>query len=201
MDGNLKRVVDNLTDHDVAKAAQNKPEDAIPDGIAGWTTAEIVVYGLLSVTLASINAAISAYSDNQQFVKPFSIAAAGISTLLGLLAAVFGKTKVNNITKASAAKFRAITLAKRQIYRLKVENDALKAKSGSAPNNNGSAPSVVAPNNTHRLLGTPLLASINSSHLDNGSDSDIAMNAILEEHRNDRENNNNNDTESSRLFN
>lgn len=190
MDGKLKRLVDNLSDDDIKRAAKNTPEDAIPDGIAGWKTSEIICYGILAVALASINAAISAYSDNQALVKPLSIAAAGLSALLGLMAAVFGKTKVNNISKASAAKFKALNLAKKRIYSLSVENNDLKARSGAnAPNNpNPANASVVS---ASRVVHSPLLASINTSH---GEDThspvgnDFAMRAILEEHENEKRN-------------
>jgi hypothetical protein len=186
MDGKLKRIVDNLSDDDIKRAANNKPEDAIPDGIAGWKTGEIITYGILAVALASINAAISAYSDNQALVKPLSIVAAGLSALLGLMAAVFGKTKVNNIATASAAKFKALTLAKKRIYTLKTENDNLKAgKAGSVsnPTNNNAINSTAS-----HVLSTPLLASISPMETHGMNSNDIAMRAILEEHWNEKSN-------------
>lgn len=192
-DGKLKRIVDNLSDDDIKRAASNKPEDAIPDGIAGWKTGEIISYGILAVALASINAAISAYSDNIALVKTLSIAAAGLSTLLGLMAAVFGKTKANNIATASAAKFKALNLAKKRIYTLKTENDNLKAAKPGLVNSTNSNNSTAS-----RVIASPMLASVGPIEPHGDNNNDIAMRAILEEHWNEK--NNADAGEETRLF-
>ncbi len=102
---NIRHILlNNATNNERAAAVTSDgqtPNPNIPD-FRNWTVGQIVGYAIVSVLIVVANAAIAAYSDHQEVVKPLAIIAAGLGFIAGVLNAVFGSKTGEVVKKARA---------------------------------------------------------------------------------------------------
>lgn len=104
----LEKILESTTTNEQVRAVNitDTPTPTVPN-FKNWTVRQIIGYSFVAVLVVALNAAIGAYSDHPDVVKPMSIAAAGLGFITAVLSTAFAvrsdtavKTAKNEVNEA-----------------------------------------------------------------------------------------------------